>query len=82
MTLSNEREMMVLTLLDALAAERHIREPLLRTLADELASIAGLERAADSARRMLAGMQAGELPPSDFAARVRDLRSLVHGLAA
>jgi hypothetical protein len=79
---SIQREAIVETLLNTLEAERYVRGPLLATIVDELSAGTGLELAADAARAILQGLEAGQLRESEFAARLRTLRELIKALAA
>ncbi len=76
-----QRETTVETLLNTLEAERYVRGPLLLTIVDELSGREGLEGAADAARRILEGLESGELGEADFVTRIAALRQLVRALA-
>lgn len=78
-----QREMVTEVLLNTLEGERHVRGPLLRTVADELEAL-GLAAAAVHARALSAleerERDGDQLPESDFRAAVGCLRQLVRGL--
>lgn len=71
------RDVLLDTLLDALAAERHVRAPLLLTILDELGAGEKDAAAVTAAQGLLQALRAAPLGEHEFARRVGELRALL-----